>query len=435
MEPNEREKIKSEILDGVRRYYHLVHSKREFVGGESKLSYAGRVFDDAEMVAATQSLLDFYLTLGDKGREFEQKFAEMMNLKYSVLTNSGSSANLLATTALCSWMHPKKLMPGNEVITVAASFPTTINPIIQNNLVPVFVDVELGTYNIDPKKLEGALSEKTKAIIFAHTLGNPADMEKITEFAKKHNLLLMEDCCDALGSKFDGKNVGTFGEAATCSFYPAHHIPMGEGGAISTNSKLVDKILRSLRDWGRSCWCDPGKSNTCGVRFEYKVDGIPYDHKYIYDNIGYNLKPLDLQAAIGLEQLKKAGGFIKARKENFNRLYAGLKDFEGYFILPRWHKLADPSWFGFPLTIREETGIKLQDMQKHLDADLIESRLLFSGNIIRHPGYKRVKYRIPEKLENTDTIMRNTFFLGVYPGIDQKMCNYMVKSIGKFIRK
>lgn len=432
---DEKEKLKKEILEKVSNYYFKVHAKKEFTPGKTRINYAGRVFDEKEMVAAADSLLDFYLTLGKNGKEFEEKLSKTLGLSYSVLTNSGSSANLLAVSALCSLQYHSNLMPGDEVITAAAGFPTTVNPILQNNLVPVFVDSEIGSYNLDPSKIEDAISSKTKAIMFAHTLGNPADMDEIMRIAKKHNLIVVEDCCDALGSTFDNRPCGTFGSLATFSFYPAHHITMGEGGAISGNSKLLDKILRSLRDWGRSCWCDPGKSNTCGVRFEFKIAGIPYDHKYMYDNIGYNLKPLDLQAAIGVKQLDKLPTFVQKRKDNFKLLLKEFKKFDEYFILPTWHKKADPAWFGFPITIKPNAGIKLVELQKFLEDNLIESRRLFSGNMTRQPAYRQSKFRISGKLENADMIMANSMFLGVYPGISKEMINYTVEKFSEFLHK
>ncbi|MEK6843471.1 MAG: lipopolysaccharide biosynthesis protein RfbH [Candidatus Micrarchaeota archaeon] len=432
---DEKEKLKKEILEMVSKYYSLAHAKKEFTPGKTRINYAGRVFDEKEMVAAADSLLDFYLTLGKNGKEFEEKLSKFLGLSHSVLTNSGSSANLLAVSALCSLQYPNRLLPGDEVITAAAGFPTTVNPILQNNLVPVFVDSEIGSYNIDASKIEEAISKKTKAIMFAHTLGNPGDMDEIMRIAKKHGLIVIEDCCDALGSAFDGKLLGTFGSLATFSFYPAHHITMGEGGAISGNSKLLDKILRSLRDWGRSCWCDPGKSNTCGVRFEFKIAGVPYDHKYMYDNIGYNLKPLDLQAAIGVKQLDKLPIFVEKRKENFKMLFKEFKKFDEFLTLPTWHKKADPAWFGFPITIKPHTGIKLIELQKFLEDNLIESRRLFSGNITKQPAYRESKFRVSGKLENSDLIMANTLFLGVYPGINKEMINYTVDKFSEFLHK
>ncbi|MEK6954520.1 MAG: lipopolysaccharide biosynthesis protein RfbH [Candidatus Micrarchaeota archaeon] len=435
MDEIRKAKLRDEMRDLLIEYHKIAHAKGKFEPGKSKINYAGRVFDEKEMLASLDTLLEFYLTLGGRGAQFEREISQILGLKYGVLTNSGSSANLLAVSAACSWMYSRRLHAGDEVITVAAGFPTTVNPMIQNNLVPVFVDVELGSYAIDISKLEAAVSDKTRAIMFAHTLGNPPDMQAITEFAAKHNLLLIEDCCDALGGKFDGKPLGSFGQMATFSFYPAHHITMGEGGAIATDTKLLDKILRSIRDWGRSCWCDPGKSNTCGVRFDFKIGGVPYDHKYIYDNIGYNLKPLEMQAAIGLEQLRKLPSFVEARKRNFKRLYEGMQKHSEAFMLPKWHKKAEVSWFGFPLTIRKESGFKIRELQLFLDGAGIESRRLFSGNLTKQPAYREAKYRISGGLENSDIVMENSFFLGVYPGIAEAECNYMLKKMGEFLKK
>jgi CDP-6-deoxy-D-xylo-4-hexulose-3-dehydrase len=354
------------------------------------------------------------------------------------LTNSGSSANLLAISALTSRkLGEKRLKPGDEVITVAAAFPTTVNPIIQNNLVPVFVDVNLGTYNIQADKIEDAISDKTKAIFIAHTLGNPFDLKTVMEVAEMHNLWVIEDNCDALGSRYNGKYTGTFGHIATFSFYPPHHITMGEGGALVTNNTQLKQLIESFRDWGRDCWCDPGCDNSCGKRFGWQLGDLPfgYDHKYIYSHIGYNLKITDMQAAIGVEQLKKLPSFIQARKSNFKILYNGLKKFEKYFILPEVKNEADPSWFGFLLTVRKDAGFTKEEIVKYLETNNVATRMLFAGNIIKHPCFEDVNYRIHEDLRNTDRIMNDTFWIGVYPGLTVEATTHMIKLFYNFVNE
>ncbi len=432
-----KEDIKKEIFGKVKEYYLLAHKKEVFIPGKSKINYAGRVFDEKEIISLVDSSLEFWLTAGRFATQFEKEFAEFLGVKYCLLTNSGSSANLLAISALTSpTLGERQLKPGDEVITVAAGFPTTVNPIVQNNLVPVFVDVDLGTYNIHHSKIEEAITEKTKAIIIAHTMGNPFNLKEVARIAKKHNLWLIEDSCDALGSKYDGKYTGTFGDIATFSFYPPHMITMGEGGALVTNNPQLKQLIKSFRDWGRDCYCGPGCDNTCGKRFSQQLGTLPfgYDHKYTYSHIGYNLKVTDMQAAIGVEQLKKLPSFIDARKRNFKLLYSGLKKYEKYFIMPETEKEADPSWFGFLLTVREDVvGFTKNDIVKYLEDNKIATRMLFAGNITRQPSFKNVKYRISGSLENTDKIMNNTFWIGVYPGMTEIMINYILSSFDKFM--
>jgi CDP-4-dehydro-6-deoxyglucose reductase, E1 len=429
-----REDLEKEILDKVKEYYEIVHKNREFIPGKTKLNYSGRCFDAEEMVAMTKSLLEFTLTYGKYSLMFERELAKTNSVKYGILTNSGSSANLLAVTSLTSYKLERPLKEGDEVITPLCTFPTTLNPIIQNRLVPVLADVELGTYNLNPALLEEAYSDKTRAVMVPHTLGNPNDMDKIMEFVHKHNLYLIEDCCDALDSTYDGKNMGSFGDLATFSFFPPHHITLGEGGAVITSNPLLKTIVTSFRDWGRACWCEPGKNNTCGRRFEYEVGGVKYDHKYMYDHIGYNLKALDLQAAMGLEQLKKLPSFTQKRKENFNRLYSFIKPYEKWFILPKSLEKADPSWFAFVLTVKDDAPFKKVDLVKFLESKMIETRPLFGGNILEQPGYKNSNFphRVVGGSNVSDKILRDTFFVGVAPVIDERRMDFMIQSFKEF---
>ncbi|HLD60191.1 MAG TPA: lipopolysaccharide biosynthesis protein RfbH [Candidatus Bilamarchaeaceae archaeon] len=429
--------IKRAIFNLVKQFYLSKSNKSKFEPGETAIPYAGRVYDEQEIINLVDSSLDFWLTAGKYAQEFEKEFATFFGSKYCLLANSGSSANLLALSALTSKsLGEKRLKKGEKIITVTAGFPTTVNPIFQNGLVPVFLDVELGTYNIDTTLLEEAIDEKTRGIVLAHTLGNPFDLDKITSIAKKHGLYLIEDCCDAVGATFDGKPVGTFGDIATVSFYPAHHMTMGEGGAVLTSKPILKKSIESFRDWGRDCWCQPGESNTCGKRFGWKLGQLPegYDHKYIYSNIGYNLKVTDMQAAVGLAQLKKLPEFIKKRKENFNYYYQNLKDYEEYFVLPKKHPKADPSPFGFPLTIREGVQFTKNQIVAFLESKKITTRMLFGGNLIRQPAYLDEKYEIIGDLKNSDYIMNNTFWIGVYPGLTNEMRMYVVDQFEKFLR-
>ena len=428
--------IKEEIFRKVHELFSM-RDKTNFVPGKSYIQYGGTIYDEKEMINLVDSALELRLSSGRFAREFEREFEKFLGIKYCSLTNSGSSANLLAMSALTSpTLGDRSLKAGDEVITIAAGFPTTVGPIVQNNLVPVFVDVELGTYNIQKEKLENAISEKIKAIFIAHTLGNPFDLKTVMKIAKKYDLWVIEDNCDALGSKYNGKYTGTFGHIATFSFYPPHHITMGEGGAVVTDNIQLKRIMESFRDWGRDCWCKPGTDNSCGKRFELQLGELPfgYDHKYTYSHIGYNLKLTDMQAAVGVAQLNKLPAFIEVRKRNFRRLYEGLKKHEKYFILPETELEADPSWFAFLLTVKEDAGFSRNEIVRYLEAHKIATRMLFAGNITRHPCFEKVNYRIHENLINTDNIMKNTFFIGVYPGINDQMTDYMVKIIDRFIQ-
>jgi CDP-6-deoxy-D-xylo-4-hexulose-3-dehydrase len=420
------------ITDLVRQYYKAAFPKYEFRPGESPIPYAGRVFDDEELVNLVEAALDFWLTTGRFADQFEREFARFFDVDYCALVNSGSSANLLALSCLTSpKLGERRLHPGDEVITVAAAFPTTVNPIIQNQLVPVFLDVTIPTYNVDVAQLEKACSERTRAVMLAHTLGNPFDLDAVMGFVRKYNLWLIEDCCDALGSSYRGQKVGTFGDLATASFYPAHHITMGEGGAVLTNSPLLSKLVASFRDWGRDCWCHPGKDNTCGKRFDWQLGNLPhgYDHKYIYSHIGYNLKLTDMQAAVGVAQLQKLPAFIKKRAENFQYLYDGLKDLESYFILPQATPNSTSSWFGFPLAVRPEAPFTRDQVVEYLEKHRIATRLLFAGNLLRQPAYcdDAVQYRVVGDLKNSDFVMNQVFWIGVYPGLSQEMLEYILE--------
>ncbi len=422
----------------VEKHYNSVHVKDKFIPGKSYIRYAGRVYDAEEMKTLVDSALDFWLTAGRHAKQFKEKFSDFLGVKNCILTNSGSSANLLAVSALTSYkLGKRKLEPGDEVITTACAFPTTVNPIVQNNLIPVFLDVGLGDYNIQAERIEDALSKKTKAIFLAHTLGNPFDLDRVIKIAKKHGLWVIEDNCDALGSKYNGKYTGTFGHIATFSFYPPHHITMGEGGALVTDNTDLKKIIWSFRDWGRDCWCEPGHDNTCGRRFGWKLGSLPfgYDHKYICSHIGYNLKLTDMQAAVGLAQLKKLPWFIKARKKNWKILYEGLRKYEDYFILPKQTRGSDPSWFGFLLTVRENVPFSKNEIVNYLEENKVATRMLFSGNITRQPSFKNVKFRIWDNLKNTDFIMNNTFWVGLYPGMTGEMLNFVIDKIGKFVQE
>ena len=441
------EKLKQEIFDKVRVYYKLVHEskiKEQFIPGKSRVNYAGRVFDEQEILNLVDSSLEFWLTYGRYSKEFEKKLAEFLGVRFAFLVNSGSSANLLAFMVLTSsLLKERQLKRGDEVITVAAGFPTTIAPVIQYGAVPVFVDVELETFNIDVSCLKQALTNKTKAVMLAHTLGNPFDLKAVKEFCNKNDLWLIEDNCDALGSKYftDGewKYTGTIGDIGTSSFYPPHHMTMGEGGAVYTDNPLLKKILLSMRDWGRDCWCDSGIDNTCGKRFSEQYGTLPfgYDHKYVYSHFGYNLKASDMQAAIGCAQLDKLPEFIEKRKENFNCLLDGLKDLKEYMILPKATKNSDPSWFGFMITLKN--GIKFSRNQtvEYLESNNIQTRNLFAGNIIRHPCFESLKegidYRIVNELKNTDKIMNDSFWIGVYPGMTKERLEYIVEKIKRFV--
>ncbi|MEK7658915.1 MAG: lipopolysaccharide biosynthesis protein RfbH [Patescibacteria group bacterium] len=430
--------IKKEILNKVKEFYKVRKSgEKKFIPGETPVNYAGRVYDEKEMINLVDASFDFWLTAGRYAKQFEKEFAEFLGVKYCLLTNSGSSANLLAISALTSpKLGKKQLKPGDEVITTACGFPTTLNPILQNNLTPVFVDIELGSYNIDVKKIEKSISQKTKAIFVAHTLGNPANIDKILKIAKKYNLWLLEDSCDALGSKYNNKHTGTFGDISTFSFYPAHHITMGEGGAVCADNPLLTKIIVSFRDWGRDCFCEPGFDNTCKNRFSFKFGELSqdYDHKYIYSHIGYNLKITDMQAAVGLAQLKKLPQFIEARKKNFVFLYKFFKNYEKYFILPETEKNSEPSWFGFPILIKETAPFSRNEIVEYLEKNKIATRMLFGGNLLKQPAYQNIKFRVSGSLENTDFVMNNLFWIGVYAGITKEKMSYIILTFDKFLK-
>ena len=416
-------------------YYHAALRPPPFVPGDTWVPVSGRVFDATELQFLVDASLDFWLTTGRFAAQFEREFARVAGVRHAILCNSGSSANLLATSALTSWkLGDRQLHPGDEVITVAAGFPTTVNPAIQHGLVPVFLDVELGTYDIDVTRLEEAVGPRTRAIILAHTLGNPFNVDAITALAKRHDLWLIEDSCDALGSTYRGKNVGGFGDLATVSFYPAHHITMGEGGCVLTNAPRMKTILESFRDWGRDCWCEPGKENTCGKRFDWQLGDLPhgYDHKYIYSHIGFNLKATDMQAAVGVAQLQKLPEFIARRRHNWRRLHDGLAELSDVFVLPRATEHSDPSWFGFALTVRPDAPFERRELVRWLDERRIATRQLFGGNLLRQPAYRDIPHRVVGELTNTDIVMQGTFWLGVYPGITDAMVDYVVDSLLEF---
>lgn len=434
---NQTDQIRTQIAKLVDKFYSIRSAEEKFVPGKTPIRYAGRVYDEKEIQAAVEASLDFWLTEGRFTRQFQTMFAAAIGVKNVFLTNSGSSANLLALSALTSHLlEERRLKLGDEVITVAAGFPTTINPIIQNGLVPVFVDVDIPTYNIDVTQIEKAIGPKTRAIFIAHTLGNPFNLDRVMEIVSKHNLFLIEDNCDSLGSKYKDKHTGSFGHLATHSFYPAHHITLGEGGAVATSDKTLARIVRSLKDWGRDCYCNPGESNTCGHRFSGQYGKLPYgyDHKYVYSHIGYNLKATDIQAAIGVEQLKKLDKFCEARRNNFNLWKERFKKYEDFFILPEATEGSDPAWFAFPVTVEKTAGFTRTEITNYLNENLIETRNLFGGNLLRQPAYQNIKYRKIGDLVNTDRIMNDTFFLGTYPGIASKQIEYTLDIIDKFVR-
>ena len=430
--------LRERIRALVGEYYHEAFPARDFVPGSSPVPISGRVFDEQELELLVESSLDFWLTTGRFAEQFEREFAKFVGVREAVLVNSGSSANLLAVAALTSQkLGDRRLRPGDEVITLAAGFPTTVNPILQNGLVPVFVDVSLPTFNVDVSYLETALSERTRAVFFAHTLGNPFDLDAVTAFTKKHGLWLIEDCCDALGSTYRGEKVGTFGDLATVSFYPAHHITMGEGGCVLTEKPLLRTLVESFRDWGRDCWCAPGKENTCGKRFDWQLGELPhgYDHKYIYSHVGYNLKATDMQAAVGVAQLKKLPAFIEARKRNFAYLKSGLKDAQEHFVLPEATPNSDPSWFGFPLLVRETAPFSRNALIDFLYERKIGTRQLFGGNLVRQPAYADLNYRVVGDLRASDRVMNQAFWIGVYPGLTPPMLDYVLETINEIALK
>jgi CDP-6-deoxy-D-xylo-4-hexulose-3-dehydrase len=427
---------RNKILELVKDHYSEAFPRKEFVPGQSPIPVSGKVFDEDEILHLIDASLDFWLTTGRYAMRLERALAKFVGVRHSFLVNSGSSANLLALSALTSHkMGDRQLRPGDEVITVAAGFPTTVNPIIQNRLTPVFVDVRLDTYNIDASMLDEALSPKTRAIMIAHTLGNPFDVDAVTSFTKKHNLLLIEDNCDALGSTYGGKATGSFGDVSTCSFYPAHHITTGEGGAVFTNKPALKPLIESFREWGRDCWCEPGEDDTCGKRFDWQMGELPhgYDHKYIYDHIGYNLKMTDMQAAVGVAQIDKLPKFTELRKRNWKILKDGLADLTENFLLPEPTPNSDPSWFGFPMSVREEAPFERKQLVDFLESRKIATRLLFGGNLVRQPAYLDVPSRSVGDLSNSDFVMENTLWLGVYPGLTEEMLAYIIDSIHEFV--
>ena len=444
-EAEAREEIKSLVGEFYKEFKEPVESKENFKPGD-RISYASRVYDEKEMQSLTDAMLDFWLTTGRFSKEFEKNFAEWIGVKYAHLVNSGSSANLIAFSVLTApELGDRQIKRGDEVITVACGFPTTITPILQYGAVPVFVDVTVPQYNIDVTQLEAALSAKTKAVMIAHTLGNPFDLKAVKEFCDKHNLWLVEDNCDALGTKYtiDGETrfTGTWGDIGTSSFYPPHHMTMGEGGAVYTNNPVLNRLILSYRDWGRDCICVSGQDNLCGHRWDGQFGELPkgYDHKYTYSHFGYNLKVTDLQAAVGVEQLKKFPSFIERRKHNWARLHAALEDIQDKIILPEPAENSDPSWFGFLISVRPETGLNRNDVTKYIESKNVQTRLLFSGNIIKQPCFNEIRgtdaYRVVGSLENSDFVVNNTFWVGVYPGMTDAMIDYMAKVIKEAVEK
>ena len=430
--------LREQILGLVQAFYEETYANEPFVPGETAVPVSGRVFDADEMTHLVDASLDFWLTTGRYADQFEREFAATMNVRHAMLCNSGSSANLLALSALTSpKLGERALRPGDEVITVASGFPTTINPIVQNQLTPVFLDVKLGTYNVDTTHLEAAITPKTKAIMIAHTLGNPFDLETVMAVADKHNLWLIEDNCDAVGARYNGRLTGSFGHLASVSFYPAHHITMGEGGCVLTNRPQLKKLVESFRDWGRDCWCAPGVANTCGKRFDWQLGDLPegYDHKYIYSHIGYNLKLTDMQAAVGVAQIKKLPQFLEIRQHNWQQIYDGLKPFAEHLILPEATPNSTPSWFGFLITVRPDAPFTRNELVRYLEDNLVATRLLFSGNITRQPAYQHVNYRVVGDLTNSDIVMNQTFWIGVYPKLTPQMIDYALSVFADFFKR
>ena len=428
--------LRNQVLESVARYHAAAFPEQSFVPGESPVPCAGRAFDANELVHLVDAALDFWLTGGRYATRFEHEFARFVGVRHAVLCNSGSSANLLAVAALTSpKLGERRLKPGDEVVTVAAAFPTTVFPLVQHGLVPVFVDVDLGTYNANPASVEEAITPRTRAIVLAHTLGNPFDLDRIVELANRNDLWLIEDNCDALGATWRGRRTGTFGDLATVSFYPAHHITMGEGGCVLTDQPLLKAIVESFRDWGRDCWCPTGADNTCGKRFTRQMGQLPpgYDHKYIYSHIGYNLKLTDMQAAIGVAQLRKLPGFIQARNRNWSRLREALRDLDEFLILPHACEPADPSWFGFAVTLREDAPFRRNELVEFLENRRIATRMLFAGNLTSQPVFEGVNYRVSGDLANTDAVMHRTFWVGVYPGLTDAMVDWISQAFRQFV--
>lgn len=427
--------LRAQILALVEQY-HAACAEPSFTPGESQVPVSGRVIDESDLVALVDASLDGWLTTGRFASRFAADFARFLGRRWALLCNSGSSANLLAISALTSpLLGERRLREGDEVITVAAAFPTTVNPIVQHRLIPVFVDIELGTYNVDARQLEDAVGPRTRAIILAHTLGNPFDLDAVRAVAARHDLWLVEDNCDALGSRYRGELTGTFGDLATHSFYPAHHITTGEGGAVVTDRPILKRIVESFRDWGRDCWCEPGCSDTCGKRFDWQLGTLPcgYDHKYTYAHLGYNLKLTDMQAAVGVSQLSKLPGFIEQRRRNWTLLHQGLQQFEDVLLLPQATPASDPSWFGFPISVRPEAPFSRDELTRFLESRRIGTRLLFGGNLLRQPAYQDIPRRVVGGLERTDYVMERTFWIGVYPGLSTAALEYVVDSVRAFV--
>ena len=427
--------LRKKILSLVKVYSDQNFPSKNFIEGVTEVPVSGKVIGDLELQNMVEASLDGWLTTGRFNNDFEKRLSAFLGVKCLLTVNSGSSANLIAFSTLTSpKLKERSIQKGDEVITVAAGFPTTVNPIIQFGAIPVFVDVKIPTYNINEDLIESAITKKTKAIMLAHTLGNPFNVKKIREICDKYNLWLIEDSCDALGSKFNNQYIGTFGDLATLSFYPAHHITMGEGGAVFTNSKKLERIAESFRDWGRDCYCEPGKDNTCNKRFSWKLGDLPfgYDHKYTYSHLGYNMKITDMQAACGVAQLDRLEGFIKKRRENFNFLFNDLKELEEFLILPKAEENSEPSWFGFPLSLRESSKFNRNELVKYLNFNKIGTRLLFSGNLTKQPYMKNINFRINENLKNTDLVMENTFWIGLYPGLSKEHLSYVAMKIKFF---
>lgn len=435
--PRTSEEVRGEIMSLVDEYYRLAHAQKPFEAGLSPVPVSGRVYDQSDMQSLVDSALDFWLTTGRFNEAFESALAQRVGARKAMTVNSGSSANLVAFSALTSHLLKNRMVePGSEIITAATGFPTTVNPAIQWGMVPVFVDVDIPTYNIIPEQVEAAITPKTRAVMVAHTLGNPFDVLKIADIAKRHNLWLIEDCCDALGATVDGRHVGTFGDIGTLSFYPAHHITMGEGGAVFTNNPQLHRAMETFQDWGRDCYCGPGQDNTCKLRFEWQLGDLPYgyDHKYIYSHLGFNLKITDMQAAVGVAQLGHLEDFIAARRRNFDLLKDSFREFENYFVLPEATKGTDPSWFGFVLTVRENAPFCRDDLVAYLNEKKIGTRLLFGGNLIRQPYMKGRKFRVHGEVTNADRIMNQTFWIGVYPAIDREAIAYVLDTVRTFIQ-
>ena len=436
-DPRTAENLRSEIQGLVRQLYEIEHATNEFVAGETHVPVSGKVFGHEEVWNLVDSSLEFWLTSGRFTYQFETRLARLMGVRSAMMCNSGSSANLLAVSALTSpkWKD-RRLIPGDEVITVAAGFPTTVSPIIQNGLVPVFVDIDLGSYNANVQQIEEAIGPRTKAIFIAHTLGNPFDLKTIKDLAERHDLWLIEDNCDALGSTYDGKLTGSYGDLATMSFYPAHQITTGEGGAVAVNRPEMKVVVESFRDWGRDCWCAPGEDNVCGKRFDWQLGDLPsgYDHKYVYSHVGYNLKATDMQAAIGVAQLDRLPEFTRMRRRNWSRLKEGFQALEKWFILPIETANSEASWFGFALTVKSDAPFSKNELIQYLNNKNIGTRQLFAGNLIRQPAYLNIHKKVIGDLKNSDIVMNQSFWIGVYPGLTDVMIDYMIDQFYEFAR-